>query len=146
MATAARAIIIEGDKLLVMYRNKHGDEYYTLVGGRLSEGETPEQALVREIKEETGLVVTAAKLVFFEDHPEPYNKQYVFLCSVAPHAEVAVQEASEEGFMNKLDMNIHRPQWVPISSFDKLAFRTPPLQFAILHGLRHGFPDQPVKL
>lgn len=146
MAKAARAIIIEGDHMLVMYRNKHGDEYYTLVGGRLADDETPEHALVREVKEETGLDITAARLVFFEDHPEPYNQQYIYLCNVAPHAEVAIQETSEEGFMNKFEMNIHRPEWIQLDSLDKLAFRTPSLQNAIIRGMRTGFPSRPVKL
>ncbi|HSW79658.1 MAG TPA: NUDIX domain-containing protein [Candidatus Saccharimonadales bacterium] len=146
MAKAARAIIIESENILVMYRNKHGDEYYTLVGGRLSDGETPEQALVREVQEETGLVITAARLVFFEDHPEPYNQQYIYLCNVAPHGEVDVQEMSEEGMMNKFEMNIHRPEWIHIASLDKIAFRTPALQTAIVHGIRNGFPSQAVKI
>src|SRR5262249_55189295 len=109
MAQAARAIIIEGDKTLVMHRNKYGSEYFTLVGGRVADGETTEQALMRELKEETGLDVTAARLVFIEEHPEPYNQQYIYLCEVAPHADVAVQETSEEGFMNRLDSNVHKP-------------------------------------
>jgi ADP-ribose pyrophosphatase YjhB (NUDIX family) len=71
MSKAARAIIIDGERFLVMYRNKYGSEYFTLVGGRVGESETVEQALMREVKEETGLDVTAARLVFIEEHPEP---------------------------------------------------------------------------
>lgn len=90
MKKAARAIIIEDNKVLVMQRNKSGNQYYTLVGGRLDKDETPEQALVREVKEETGMDVIAARLVFVEEHPEPYNQQYIFLCSVGPHEDIAI--------------------------------------------------------
>ena len=146
MGTAARAIIIENDKMLVMYRNKYGSQYYTLVGGRVNDGESVEQALVREIKEETGLEITSARLVFFEDHPEPYNQQYTYLCEVAPHDQAAVQETSEEGFMNRLGANMHEPQWVALKGFSHLPFRTPQLQEAIVHALKKGFPKEPVKL
>ncbi len=146
MAKAARAIIVEGGKILVMYRNKHGSEYYTLVGGQVAEGETTEQALVREIKEETGLIITRAQLVFIENHTEPYNQQYIYVCEVGPHNDVAIQETSEEAYMNRLDANIHKPLWADITSFDRLAFRTPTLQAAIIQGLRKGFPAQPVDL
>lgn len=146
MGKAARAIIIEDDKILVMHRNKHGAEYFTLVGGRMNENETIEQALIREIKEETGLDITNYRLVFFEEHPEPYNQQYIFLCEVAPHGDVAIQDYSEEGSMNKLEANMHKPVWVSTRSFHTLQFRTPQLYSAILNALNNGFPNEPIKL
>ncbi|HSX06584.1 MAG TPA: NUDIX hydrolase [Candidatus Saccharimonadia bacterium] len=146
MTKAARAIIIEGDRVLVMHRNKYGSEYFTLVGGRLNGDETPEQALIREVKEETGFDVTNQRLVYVEEHPARYNDQYIFLCEVAPHGDVAIQEASEEGLMNRMMTNIHRPLWVGASSFASLPFRTIQLQNAIATALTKGFPKEPVKL
>ncbi len=147
MAKAARAIIIEGNTMLVMHRNKHGTQYYTLVGGRMNEHETPEQALVREVKEETGLDVTKAQLVFTEVHPEPYNDQFIFLCEVAPHESVAVlQPASEEAQMNHIGINTHKPAWISIKHFANLPFSTMQLQKAIVESLKNGFPDQPKSL
>lgn len=145
MRKAARAIIIEDDKILVMHRNKYGSEYFTLVGGRVNEGENLEQTLAREVKEETGLDITNARLVFVEEHPEPYNQQYTFLCEVAPHETVAIQDSSEEGFLNKLDANLHTPVWVGVHNFDNLQFRTPQLHAAIIKALKKGFPDEPVR-
>lgn len=146
MAKAARAIVIEDGKILVMHRNKYGSEYFTLVGGQAADGETIEQTLAREVQEETGLVVTGARLVFTEEHPEPYNQQYIYVCDVAPHDTIAIQDTSEEGFMNRLDANVHKPLWVESASFGKLPFRTPNLQAAIVAGLRKGFPDQAINL
>jgi len=146
MAKAARAIIIEDGKLLTMFRNKEGSRYYTLVGGRVSEGESLEQAVTREVKEETGLDVVNGRLVFIEEHPEPYNQQYIFLCEIAPHAPVALQEYSEEAMLNRLNTNIHEPQWVQKEAFGKIPFRTPQLQEAIVHALKKGWPKEPVNL
>ena len=146
MTKAARAIIIEGNKTLVMYRNKQGNEYFTLVGGQIAEGESMEQALVREVKEETGLHITGAQLVFIEDHQAPYNQQFIYLCTVAPHSDISLGEYSEEYEMNKLGVNIHKPVWVDVTSFEQLPFRTPNLHMAIIYCLRKGFPAQPVGL
>lgn len=143
MSKAARAVIFEHGNLLVMHRNKHGNEYFTLVGGRVQASETIEQALVREVEEETGLRIVGARLVFIEEHPEPYNEQYIFYCTVAAHNEVAIQTASEEGFMNRIGINTHAPVWTSPRAFASLPFRTPQLQAAIIEAFAHGFPDQP---
>ena len=146
MNVAVRAIIIENGKILVMHRNKYGSQYYTLVGGRINDGETPEQALVREVKEETGLTVTAARRLYHEQHPTPYNEQHIYYCEVAPHDGVAIQEDSEEGAMNRYEMNTHQPLWVSPSAFDKLAFRTPQLHAALSKAFKQGFPTDVVEL
>jgi ADP-ribose pyrophosphatase YjhB (NUDIX family) len=146
MSKAARAIIIEGKKILVMYRNKGGDEYFTLVGGQINKGESAEDAVKREVKEETGLDVLGAELMFIEEHSGKLNDQYIYLCQVASHDSVGVLEDSEEGLMNKVGVNIHKPVWVRISHFDKLPFRTMLLQRAIVEALKNGFPSRPIKL
>ncbi len=146
MNQASRAIIIEDNNILVMHRNKQGNEYFTLVGGKLQEDETPEQGLIREVREETGLKVASAQLVFTESHPEPYNKQDIFLCEVAPHGDISVQEYSEEAILNKLSIDMHKPFWVTLSSFDNIPFRTPQLQAAIIEGINNGFPPIPIEL
>lgn len=55
------AIILENDKgefLLYLRDNKPGipfPDHWDLIGGHVEEGETPEQALIREFREELGL-------------------------------------------------------------------------------------------
>lgn len=146
MAKSARAIIIEDGRILVMHRDKYGSQYSTLPGGRLHDGETPEQAVVREIREETGIEIVSTQLVFTEDNPAPYNFQYIYLCQIAPHQEVAIQESSEEGHMNRIGLDKHIPEWVELGAFHTLAFRTPTLQQAIVDSLKNGFPVEPVQL
>ncbi|OGM10036.1 hypothetical protein A2Z67_02035 [Candidatus Woesebacteria bacterium RBG_13_36_22] len=53
---ATRAIILSDNKVLLGKRGRGicANEY-ALIGGKPDEGETPEQAIVREVKEETGL-------------------------------------------------------------------------------------------
>lgn len=147
MGKAARAIILHNGKIMVMHRNKSGSQYYTLVGGRIKDDESLEQGLVREIKEETGLNITSARLVFVEEHAPPNNEQYIYLCEAADgHESIGIQSTSEEGVMNHIGINVHKPLWAEISSFSKLPFRTPQLQSAIVQALKKGFPKEPVKL
>lgn len=146
MKQAARAIIIENSKILVMRREKQGSVYFTLVGGRVNEDEDIAAAVEREVHEETGLVVTSARYVFYEAHPEPYNEQYIFLCEIAPHEDIKIQEASEEALLNKFGTNLHEPLWAEVQSFGKLPFRTPQLQKAVVEAIKNGFPAEPMRI
>ena len=56
------AIILKGDRFL-MVRNSRSDYYYS-VGGRLKFGETAEEAVVREVEEETGIRMEIDRLGF----------------------------------------------------------------------------------
>lgn len=56
MRINSRAIIVDNDKLVTMFRRKIKDgvkdEYYVLPGGGQEEGETLEENVIRELKEE----------------------------------------------------------------------------------------------
>lgn len=51
-SSSARAVVFEGDKIALIKVNRDG--YHKLPGGGLEKGETMEEGLVREIKEEIG--------------------------------------------------------------------------------------------
>jgi 8-oxo-dGTP diphosphatase len=57
-------IIIKDDKILLMRRVKNGQKYYVFPGGSIENNETVEDALEREIKEETGLFVRSNRKLF----------------------------------------------------------------------------------
>ena len=58
------AIIIKDGKVILIRRVKNGQEYYVFPGGALEEGETLEEAITRELKEELGIDIESNKLVF----------------------------------------------------------------------------------
>ncbi len=58
-----KALILRGDKFLVMHNNGVKEDLWELPGGRMEFGETAEETLKREIMEETGLIVRPIKLL-----------------------------------------------------------------------------------
>ena len=132
-----------------MRRLKGGNLYYTLIGGQLKDDETLEQGLIREVKEETGLDVADHRLVFTEMHPEPYNEQYIYLCTLAPHGPtLKISEYSDESALasHSMNSNVHTPMWVDVGTFKHLALRTPQLHEALQLALKKGFPKNTINL
>lgn len=61
-------------------KRKDYQDYYTFPGGGLEEGETLEEGVAREIKEEFGIDVEIIKELY-EKYSEKFNqKEYFFLC------------------------------------------------------------------
>jgi 8-oxo-dGTP pyrophosphatase MutT (NUDIX family) len=54
----AAAIIKKDGSYLFMKRIKNEKIFYAVIGGRPDEGETPEETAIREVEEETGLIIT----------------------------------------------------------------------------------------
>ncbi len=53
----ASAVIVKDHRILLMHRTKPDRDYFVLPGGTVEDGETIEEAVVREAREETGLGV-----------------------------------------------------------------------------------------
>lgn len=145
MRKAVRAIISNNNQLLVMHRNKFGLEYYTLIGGSIEPGETPEQAILREVREEASLEADNPRLVFTEEAGDPYGVQLIYLCDFKG-GEIALSPDSDEAKINQLGQNLHNPLWVSIDQFKELPFRSTRLQNRVLQALAEGFPNQPVDI
>jgi 8-oxo-dGTP diphosphatase len=58
-----------GRLLLIRRRNEPGAGLWSLPGGRIEPGETDQQAVIREVREETSLVVTCGALVGTVERP-----------------------------------------------------------------------------
>jgi ADP-ribose pyrophosphatase YjhB (NUDIX family) len=142
MRKAARAIIVHNQSLLVMKRNKFGNEYYTLLGGGIELGETADQAVVREVLEEASITVTDPRLVYIEESGAPYGTQYIFVCTYKD-GDIKLDPKSIEAELNAMGKNLHQPMWLPISKLASTPFRSSVLQAELLADLRDGFSKEP---
>ncbi len=70
LATAVIVLIRRGDEALLVRGKNFRSDFYGLVAGFVETGETLEEAVHREVKEETGLTIT--NLRYFGSQPWPY--------------------------------------------------------------------------
>lgn len=75
----AAAAIIKDNKILLIHRFNHGEEYYVLPGGGVETGETTENTAIREAKEETGLDIKIAKKLWEHPSENDHRMHHVFL-------------------------------------------------------------------
>jgi len=61
-------VVIEGDRILVLDQDTGSGRAWSLPGGKVEDGETLAEALVREMREETGLQVEPGRLLYVCDY------------------------------------------------------------------------------
>ena len=102
----SRAVIIRDDRILLSHETVSG--WWLIPGGGMEAGETPEECVIREVEEETGVIVrpTAQFLTLHEYYEEYRYTSHYFVC-----------EVSGEGEMHLTDNEKQRglvPEWIPI--------------------------------
>lgn len=75
-STRAVGIVIKDSQILLMRRVDLGNEYYTFPGGGVEKEETIEEAVIRELAEETTLKVEIKKLLYI--HEYKHSQQYYY--------------------------------------------------------------------
>lgn len=142
---AARAIVLHDNKILVMRRNKMGKLYMVTPGGRLEPGEDPEQALTRELAEETMIEIANPRLVFIEEpNNQQWGTQYIYLCDYIA-GEPQLHPDSDEQRSNLEGKNLYEPMWLPLDLFPHpdFPFRSQRVAEEINKALKTGFPKEP---
>jgi 8-oxo-dGTP diphosphatase len=111
------ALIFNRDKILLVERGKEPFKgYWSLPGGVLETGETLEQGIIREVREETGLVVSPMKVLqIFEriirDTQGAAEYHYVlidYICRVTGGSLRAADDASRAAWIPRRTLSTYR--------------------------------------
>ena len=83
--TRYQGLIIQDHKILLIRHSQHSTDisYWVIPGGGLDGSESEEECVIREMKEETNLVVKVERLAFDEPaHPDGiYKRRKSFICT-----------------------------------------------------------------
>ena len=120
------AVIAKDDRYLLVEERAMGNIVLNQPGGHIESGETPEQAVIREVLEETGCTVTCGDLigVYLWIHPQT-RQQFLRIMYVANYID------RDESL--PLDDNIVRVRWMSTGDLHdrRRATRTPVVLRAI---------------
>ena len=94
-------LIEDGSRILLQNRVKKGWRGYALPGGHVEPGESFVDAVVREMKEETGLTVIEPRLVGVKQFPIENGRYVVLLFKVTEWT--GSLDSSEEGHMEWIE-------------------------------------------
>lgn len=110
----ASGVVIKGEMTLLIKRVKPGEIYYVFPGGGIESNESPRQAVIREIKEETNLDIEEPEELFSLDDSGT-GKNYFFFSRNFSRDTLKFNgpEIQHEG-------NQYIPMWVPLSDLSRL--------------------------
>ena len=107
------AIIQKGDKIFATQRG-YGDfkDWWEFPGGKMEPGETPEEALVREIREELSADIQVGKLLYTVewDYPQFHLTMHCFMCTLVQDA-LHLNEHEAARWLSMADL--HSVNWLP---------------------------------
>jgi len=121
MNSRVRAIIISQNKIFLIKRIKPNETYWVFPGGGVEQGETRQDALTREIKEELGLDIKIGNLFLERISDKPgmeQHKEYFFIAEV-----VGGELGTGKGPEYELNSNYegsHKLEWVDIADLSKI--------------------------
>ncbi len=110
-------LIEDGDWILLQNRAKNDWRGFALPGGHVEPGESVVDAVIREMKEETGLTVLAPRLVGVKQFPIESGRNLVLLFK-ATHWTGELR-SSEEGHMEWIEYS-RLPELQTVDDFDEL--------------------------
>ena len=113
--TSIACIAFDGKKVLIAHRNPTGQmgNRWEFPGGKMESGETSEQALVRELKEELAVDVLVGDFVCTVeyDYPAFHLTMHCYLCTIAGGKAPELLEHEASRWLSQAELRT--VDWLP---------------------------------
>jgi len=137
MSYRAAIILLQDGQIALIERHRAGQHYFTFPGGHVEPGETPEQAALRETKEELGLDVTIQRLVaeiWWHDRPQ----FYYLVQAIGGDFGTGTGEEMHNPIPEK---GLYLPTWIPVRVLLDLPVLPRSMARVVLQAQSTGWPD-----
>lgn len=135
MRFSARVILIQDGQVALIRRVRRGRTYHVFPGGKVEQGETPEQAAVREAYEELGLEVELERLAAVVEFRG--GQQHYYLAR-AVGGQFGTGTGEEMSSPPESPRGSYTPVWVPLGQLQRYEIRPRQLAWAIADLVQEG--------
>ena len=144
MRVRAGVVLVEDEKLALIERFRNGNHYYVFPGGGVDEGESIEEAAIREMEEETGLRVTV-KLKLAEIYFGLSTQHYFLAERIGGEYGSGTGEEYTDADPDDPTEGIYVPVWMPVEELaeNEKVYPTD-IKELVLQSKNVGWPEEPV--
>jgi 8-oxo-dGTP diphosphatase len=139
----ARAILIRDDEVALIQRDRDGRRYYVFPGGGIETGETPQSAVVREVREELGLIVSVNALIA---SVAIQGDVHLFFTVQIVGGSFGSGDGEEITSPSSPGSGTYKPIWVPITELTSLLVYPSSMIDVIVDGFQGRWPPTPLFL
>jgi 8-oxo-dGTP diphosphatase len=144
MRVRAGVVLIENSKVALIERHRAGKHYYVFPGGGVDEGETPEQAAIREMEEETGLHVSIRRKLA-EIHFGLSEQVYYLVDRLDGEFGTGTGEEFTDSDPDDPSEGVYTPIWMPLAELSQRENVYPVDVATIVAGAANiGWPEEPI--
>jgi 8-oxo-dGTP pyrophosphatase MutT (NUDIX family) len=107
-------VLIQGGKVALIERHRAGLDYFVFPGGGVDEGETPEQAAVREAMEELGIAVAIKQKIAEIQFGEKSRQVYFLVEQTGGEFGTGIGEEFTDADPDSPEEGVYIPIWMPL--------------------------------
>ncbi|MDH3681036.1 MAG: NUDIX domain-containing protein [Acidimicrobiia bacterium] len=125
--TSVGAVVVRRDRILLIRRGRGPAQgLWSVPGGRVEFGETLQEAVVREVAEETGLDVVCGPYIGYVERIGPHHHYVILDFWADPIADETLLVAGDDAA---------EAAWVPLTELSEFALVSGMLEFLADHGI-----------
>ena len=119
MRIRAGIVLIQNNKVALIERHRAGLDYFVFPGGGVDEGESPEQAAVREAMEELGIEVAIKQKVAEVQLGQKSKQVYFLVEQTGGEFGTGAGEEFTTSDQGNSDEGVYIPVWMPIAQLPR---------------------------
>ena len=119
MRIRAGIVLIQDGKVALIERHRAGMDYFVFPGGGVNDGETPEQAAVREAMEELGIEIAIKQKITEIQFGQKSRQVYFLVEQSGGEFGTGVGEEYTDSDPEDPEEGIYIPIWMPIEKLSE---------------------------
>ena len=144
MRIRAGIVLIQGNKVALIERHRAGLEYFVFPGGGVDEGESPEQAAVREAQEELGIQVAIKQKVAEVQFGQRSRQIYFLVEQIGGEFGTATGEEFMNVEPDHPQKGIYIPVWMPMEELpQRMNVYPADISRLVIKSVNEGWPQNP---